>query len=201
MPLFSPRSRALLAVVPVLAGAAVGASTLGASAQAGPSATPKTTVTLDVTGCEGCTFRLWQAIDGRAHVWHTKAKKVHAGEVVWTVPTGRTSSMSITVQAPWDGGIGAVPNVVFRYAGKQPGDTVTRAEAAKAKRAAGCWVGTEDAAITIPITVAHARTKAVDGSPTHTPRAYTPTTLEWYAPNMRTYRGIIANQDAFYCHT
>lgn len=197
----SPRTRvlALAAVVPSLAGLAALTPHADASAPAAAAAAPRTTVTLEVTGCSSCTFELQQAIEGREKVWTSKAKKVSDGAVAWSVPTSRTRGMSVTVTAPWDGGIGAVPNLVFRYQGLQPGDAVTTADAASAKRAAGCFAGTDADTLTLPVTVDHARTRAVGGGRTHTPRAYTTTTQDFLKPMSKTYRGIIANQDAYWC--
>lgn len=203
MSFVSPRTRLVLAALPAVVGVSLLAPQIApasAAPTAASSATAATTaVTLEVTGCKACEFQLFQAIDGRPKVWTSSQKKVVDGQVSWTVPTSRLRGLSIDVRAPWDGGIGAVPNVVFRYQGKQVGDAVSRADAAGAERATGCFAGTDADTLSLPITVVHARTRAVDGSRTHTPRAYTATTQKTVAPMLRTYRGIIANQDAIYC--
>ncbi len=114
----------------------------GTPASATPAA-PTTKLTLQVTGCNGCHLRLTQALNGREKVWQSKQHTVEDGTVSWTVPTKRTHGLSITVLAPWDGGAGYVPAVVFRYAGEKVGDQVTNAVAKTKKRASSCWAGTD----------------------------------------------------------
>lgn len=183
-----------------LAGAAgtATASTVTADGASSASA-PRTELTLAVTGCEGCELRLTQALNDRMKVWQSKAKKVSDGTVSWSLPKSRTHGLSITVIAPWDGGAGYVPTVVFRYAGEHVGDAVTNAVAKSKKHASGCWAGTSKAHVTLPITVVHANSTNPPGDPIKTPRAFTPVTERWEKPMYRAWRGISGTQDAVYC--
>lgn len=196
-------------VITTLAALAVAAGTLtAASAAAAPaapaaprasSATPRTDLTLEVTGCNGCHLRLTQALNGRQKVWQSRQKTVHHGTVAWRVPTSRTHGMSITIDAPWDGGAGYVPVVVFRYAGKKVGQPVSDAYARKRKRASACWAGTTRSAATLKIRVVHAHGTNPPGDPIRTPRAYTVRTQRWETPMDRAWHGISGTQDAVYC--
>ena len=165
---------------------------------AAPTA-PTTTLTLQVTGCNGCHLRLTQALNGRQKVWQSKQHTVKDGTVSWTVPTIRTHGLSITVLAPWDGGAGYVPTVVFRYAAEKVGDHVTKAEARTKKRASSCWAGTTASAATLPLTVVHARSTNPPGDPIRTPRAFVPVTQKWEKPMDRAWHGIAGTQDAIWC--
>ncbi|GAA4716951.1 hypothetical protein [Nocardioides conyzicola] len=190
-------SRVLTAL---LAAALLGGSLTGlsSSADARP-ATPRTHLTLRVTGCEGCHIGLTQALNGRRNVWQAKGRTVKDGSVSWNIPTSRTHGLSITVIAPWDGGAGYVPTVAFRYAGERVGDRVTNAIAKQKKRASACWAGTESDKATLRITVVHARSTNPPGDPIRTPRAFTSVTQRWETPMERAWHGISGTQDATYC--
>lgn len=172
---------------------------LAPTATSATPATPKTTLTLEVSGCNGCHLRLTQARDGREHVWQSRQRTVKHGTVSWTVPTKRTRGLSITVLAPWDGGAGYVPAVVFRYAGTHVGDRVTKAAAKSKKHGSSCWAGTSASSVTMPLTVVHARSTNPPGDPIRTPRAFTPVTQTWEKPMYRTWHGIAGTQDAIWC--
>ena len=160
---------------------------------------PRTELTFAVQGCNGCHFRLTQALDGRRRVWQSPQHTVRNGSVTWTVPTRRTHGLSVTVLAPWDGGAGYVPTVAFRYGGTRPGDHVSKTLARTKRRASTCWAGTTKDAVTLRITVAHARSTNPPGDPIRTPRAFTSTTQRWEKPMERAYRGITGTQEASYC--
>jgi len=179
---------------------ALTATTGVAGAVGAPSAEPsRTHLTVTVKGCQGCTLRLTQALDGQQEVWQSKSKKVKDGTASWSVPTGRTHGMSITVLAPWDGGAGYVPTVVFRYAGEEFGSTPTNAVAKTKNRASSCWAGTSEDSVTVPITVRRANATSPSGDRIQTPRAYTSVTQRWEQPMSRVWRGISGTQDATYC--
>jgi len=163
------------------------------------AAPPRTHLTLKVAGCNGCHFRLTQAIDGRQEVWQSRSRTVQHGSVAWTLPTSRTRGLSITVLAPWDGGPGYVPTVAFRYAGTQVGDRITDAVAKTKRRASTCWAGTASSAATIRVTVVHARSTNPPGDPIRTPRAFTAVTQPWDGPMYRAWHGMSGTQEASYC--
>jgi hypothetical protein len=85
------------------------------------------------------------------------------------MPTHLTHGLSFVLRAPWQGGTGAVSNVVTRYAGHPVDDQVGRAEARHARRAEGCWAGTTAGAATLTFQVDRVRTRTVDGHPTQSP--------------------------------
>jgi hypothetical protein len=179
---------------------ALTATTGAAGAVRAPSVeTARTHVTVTVKGCQGCILRLTQALNGQPDVWQSKSKKVKDGTAAWSVPRARTHGMSITVLAPWDGGAGYVPTVVFRYAGEEFGSTVTNAVAKTKKRASSCWAGTSKESVTLPITVRRANATNPAGDRIKTPRAYTSVTQRWEQPMYRAWRGISGTQDATYC--
>ena len=189
------------AATTILAAALAVAAPSGASVPDGgrAAAVPRTHLTLEVTGCNGCRLGLTQARDGREHVWQSKGRTVRHGTASWSIPTSRTHGLSITVLAPWDGGPGYVPTVAFRYAGERVGDEVTNAVAKTKKRASACWAGTEQDAATVRITVVHARSTNPPGDPIRTPRAFATVTQPWEKPMERAWHGISGTQDATYC--
>jgi hypothetical protein len=189
---------AALALGILLGGVGVTAGSAGADGSSS-AAVSRTRLTFAVTGCEGCEFRLTQALNGRQNVWQSKGKVVTDGTVTWSVPTSRTRGLSVTVLAPWDGGAGYVPTVVFRYAGERVGDAVTKAAARSKRRASSCWAGTTKEARTMRIRVVHASAESPSGEPIKTPRAFTPVTQRWEKPMYRAWRGISGTQDATYC--
>lgn len=183
----------------LLLGALAGGTTSATAEPAGRAAPPKTELTLKVKGCEGCELRLTQASVDPTKIWQSKGRTVTDGIASWSIPTQRTHGLSITVFAPWDGGSGAVPAVVFRYEGLHVGDAVTNDVARHKKHASSCWAGTDQDAFTLPITVVRAKATDPAGHKIRTPRAFTPTTRRWEPPMSRVWKGISGTQDAIYC--
>lgn len=194
--------RGLLALT-VAAVVAVAAPSTGEArpAPAQRQAVDRTSLTLVVRGCDRCTVRLQHAIDGEAdHVWTSRARRVGADHrVVFDVRTARTHGLSFVLDAPWAGNTGAVPNLVTRYAGHAVGTVVDRSDARQGKRAAGCWAGTRADSARLAFQVDRVRVRTVDGHRAKAPLAYSVPTLRSWKPYVRTYRGTIGNQDAFYC--
>lgn len=190
---------ATLAAAVAASALAGGGSAASAREAADSAATPRTQVTLQVRGCEGCDLRLTQALDGREEVWQSTSRTVEDGTVSWRIPTTRTHGVTITVSAPWDGGPGYVPTVAFRYAGEKVGDEITPAIAKTKRRASTCWAGTDAESVTIPITVVHARSTNPPGDPIRTPRAFTSVTQDWMKPMERSWKGITGTQDVGWC--
>jgi hypothetical protein len=102
-------------------------------------------------------------------------------------------------RAPWDGGIGAVPNVVTRYAGHRVDSFVSRAAARRAGQAEGCWAGTTVDRVRLDFHVSRVPAKTLGGDPTHIPLVYATHSLSSWRPMVKTFKGTIGNQDAFYC--
>ena len=97
------------------------------------AASPTTTITLKVTGCEGCTIGVQRAITGgnpskitpaKPTFWEGTPVKVKSGVATLKVPTANTSGMSFTIAAPWESGTNFVSNIVLGSA-LPAGSTVT----------------------------------------------------------------------------
>lgn len=159
----------------------------------------RTAVAFLVDGCNRCRVRLYHAVEGRQRVWESRTRRVRDGRVEFDVPTRHTHGLSASVRAPWEGNIGAVTQVVFRYAHEQAGSTVDNAEARGKRRASGCWAGTTEKQVLLPLTVRKVRVTGVDGEPTTAARAWIGTTTEWWKPMLHTYKGILGTQDVIFC--
>lgn len=181
---------------------AVGGSlATGTTAQAATAtAGQRTTLTLVVRGCDRCSVELQHAIDGEPHVWTSRPRKVGPDHrVAFDLPTARTHGLSFVLDAPWEGNSGAVPNMVTRYAGHRVGTVVHRDDARHARRAEGCWAGTSAGSARLTFQVDRVRVRTLDGQPTPAPLVYSRHALPSWRPMVRTHRGTIGNQDAFYC--
>lgn len=193
---------AVAALAPALglaATAATSAPGVPASATSSTSAAASgatTKVTLAVTGCDGCTLQLHQELEHRTSVYTSSAQKVVDGKASWTVPTAATYGLSITVSAPWDGGVGAVPVVAFRYSGRQIGSAVTPAQAQGSRAGDACFAGTAERTLTLPITVVRIPATNPPGDPIVTPLAFTSVTEPWIGSTQRAFHGQLATQDA-----
>jgi len=92
-----------------------------------------------------------------------------------------------------------VPNIVTRYAGHAVDSFVSRHGARHAQRAEGCWAGASTDAVRLSFRVAGVPAKTLDGHRTHIPLAYATHTMSSWKPAVKTFKGTIGNQDAFYC--
>jgi hypothetical protein len=199
------RTRRLAAVALTLAAAVLSTTAQNdARAATPPSASragvPRTTIHVHVTGCDRCSVTLQHAVSGAPRVWTSRAHRIGADHVAtFTVRTGRTRGMSFVLRAPWQGDTGAVPNLVTRYRGHSVGQRVTVTEARAGRYAEGCWAGTNADSVRLDFAVTRLRATTLTGAPTHIPLGYATHTLSSWKPMVKTYRGTIANQDAFYC--
>ena len=117
------------------------------------AAGPKTTIRLDVTGCEGCTFvahaGTWKKLATSTPVVNGKAKI--------SVPRNKTPKLSLEVKHPAGlSGPGATPFVAFdwlRYR-NMPG-----------RYGAICWGEQAGASARLDIAVSKWRTRPVPGAP------------------------------------
>jgi hypothetical protein len=172
----------------------------GATVRATAPSPPRTALHLHVTGCDRCSVQLQQAIHHRPEVWQSRSRRVGSDhQVVFRVRSSRTHGMSFVVRAPWAQHLDWVPNVATRYAGQALDSFVTRTEARHADRAAGCWAGTRLNAVSLDFHVARIAAEAGDGSPTQAPLVYATHSMRSWRPVVRTYKGALANQEAFYC--
>ena len=203
------RVRGIAAVLATLAAATL-ATTAQSDAHAAPgaiasggtgAATPaRTSLHLHITGCDHCTVQLQHAVNGKPTVWTSKEQRIGSDHNAdFHLRTSRTHGLSFVVRAPWEGNTGAVTNIVTRYAGHAVDSGVGRSSARHAKHAQGCWAGTRLDDVRLDFHVARVAAKTLDGHPTQIPLAYATHTMSSWNPTVRTYRGTIGNQDAFYC--
>lgn len=161
-----------------------------------PEATRSSTLLFTVSGCEGCTIT---AYNTRTSRYTYGRARVVGGKAALVVPTAATRPMSFDLRHPKGyGSSNAVAAVVIRYAGKRPGQKVTAAQAARAKRATWCWAGTTRSTQRIKLKV---RTFAdvVYGEPTYSIRAWVSPTLPSTGPLQPTWKGSLGHQDSPIC--
>ena len=168
------------------------------------SADGMTTITMKVTGCDGCSITPVQALNAgsaQATIWTGTTVKVKGGRAVFTVPTAKTAGMSFNLDARWPVAINAMPVIVTQYKGAQPGQRVTKRQAKAFASATGCWAGTTSTDVTLRVTV---RRVFMAGFPEGSGRTKVP--LAWMQPTAETTggfdsttKGVIAQQEAWYC--
>ncbi len=201
------RVRGIAAVIATLAAATLATTAQGdahaatGTAGGGADKAARTSLHLHITGCDSCSVQLYQAIDGRLTVWHSAKQKIGPDHrVVFRVPTRRTHGMSFTLDAPWAKGLDHVPNMVTRYRGHAIDSFVKRQGARTGKHAEGCWAGTSTSGrLQLDFAVSRVRSTTVTGKPAHAPLVYATHTMSSWKPMVKTYKGMIGNQDAFYC--
>lgn len=198
------RARGIAAVLVTLAAAALATTAQSeahaTSGDAGAGKPARTTLRLHFTGCDSCSVQLQQAVNGKLKVWTSARQRIGPDHrAVFHVRTSRTRGLSFVLRAPWEGNTGAVSNVVTRYLGHKVDAHITRAAARRAHRADGCWAGTSLDEVRLDFHVARVRGKTLDGHPTKIPLAYATHTMSSWKPAVRTFKGTIGNQDAFYC--
>jgi hypothetical protein len=177
-------------------GGAAGAQTAGAAAQHHPH----TRVHVHLTGCDRCSVQLQQAVSGAPSVWTSDAQRVGADhEATFRVLSSHTHGLSFVLRAPWEGDTGAVPNIVTRYSGHHVDSFVRRAGARRGTHAEGCWAGTNLPSVDLDFHVARIPGKTLTGHKTQIPLAYATHSMLSWRPMVKTFKGTIANQDAFYC--
>ena len=166
------------------------------------AASPTTTITLKVTGCEGCTIGVQRAITGgnpskitpaKPTFWEGTPVKVKSGVATLKVPTANTSGMSFTITAPWQTA-NFVSNIVLGSA-RPAGSTVTSSQQAATTQATACWAGTAKTAVTIKVQVVKA---SVGGGATAASAWATPT-VATVGALADTTKGTLGNQEAYYC--
>ena len=186
----------------LVTGAAVAAA-LSLATGSAHAASPSTTITLKVTGCEGCTIGVQRAITGgnpskitpaTPAFWEGTPVKVKSGVATLKVPTANTSGMSFTITAPWESGTNSVSNIVLGSA-RPAGSTVTSSQQAKTTQATACWAGTAKTSVTIKVQVVKASLSggAIAASAWATP------TVATVGPLQDSTKGTLGNQEAFYC--
>lgn len=207
------RSRvAVLAAVltPALGLAAtVAPSALGASAahEKTPAAArvaaaaPTTTLTLKVTGCEGCEIGLTSWIKGTpfSSAYGVTPRKVVDGTVVFTVPTSRTRGLVMSLQAPFAGHLQAQPLVALHYSGIGVGSPVSATQAAAGKAAHVCFAGTAESALTVAVKVGRTTGSSPQGEKVVAPRAFAAVSQPFIGTSQRTSNGVVYAQETVAC--
>lgn len=200
----STRRRAAAVVAALVAGLA-GASAVPSGADASTAGrareVPKTTITIKAPGCDGCRIALAHAVwpaHGVPEVWESRSRTVHDGAATFRVRTARTHGLSMTVTAPWEGQLGYVTTVVFRYAGERAGDPMRFRRARDETRGSACWAGTREDAITIPLAVKKVRVSGL-GSRVAGSIAFTRTTRHSMRPMRAVRKGVMGSQDVNIC--
>jgi hypothetical protein len=189
--------------------ASVAAGSLGAApadgadgaAAATTARAHRTTLTLEMPGCDGCVVQLFQgrgAGSDHPSAWISREKRVEEGQVSWRIRSRHTPGMAITVRAPWEGDMGYVTTVAMRYGGESVGDHVSFREARSKHRAAACWEGTREDSVTLPVVVRKVR---VQGTRHRVPGsiAYLPETTSWLPPMFPARHGVLGLQDVPTC--
>ena len=200
------RVRGIAAVLATLAAATLAttaqndAHAATGSAGAGAHKPARTTLHIHVTGCDRCSVQLQQAILGRPEVWQTGIQKIGSDhETKFRVRSRHTDGMSFVLRAPWAKGLDWVPNVATRYAGHDIDSFISQNVARHANRAAGCWAGTRLNNLTLDFHVARIQAEAAPGHPITAPLVYATHSMSSWKPMVKTFKGTIANQEAFYC--
>jgi hypothetical protein len=167
----------------MLVGVLVGSPPV-AAAQAG-----NTTVTMNVSGCEGCTIvpmTYRQKADGGRIVyeWTGKPGVVRNGAVRFKVPTAATAGMAFELRAPWEKNAQAQPLIAMSDGVPSPYDASERVDE-------HCWVGTAARSVTFTVTVR--RLTGTDG-----PWGRYRIPVAW-ANTASGSKGAIGHQDLPYC--
>lgn len=199
------RTAARAAVLGIVGGlvAALGSATPAMSAPApeAPAAAQRvetTRVVLAVQGCERCRLRAHSYVEGSGDVWSSKPARVRDGRAVLRVPTARTEGMTVAISAPWERHLPAVGQLVFRYAGQEPGDRVTRQDARAARRGSPCFPGIDAPRIRLKVQVVRAHFAGNGGRATG-PAAYTVVSQPTYGNQARVVDGFYGAQDVVPC--
>lgn len=171
-------------------------------AQPASAAVQQTTITMTVSGCEGCTIRPGTLQSDTATPYNGPVTKVKNGVATFTVPTAMTVGMTFALDASWNPAINAEPLIAFQYKGLKPGSVPTKAAAKASKFASPCWSGTSQSTITLDVVVKKVWMKAFPPKPgkrTQAPVAWVTPTQDAPKPFLNTFKGVLAVQDAIVC--
>lgn len=161
----------------------------------------RTRVVVVVRSCPECTVQAVRYVpDEGGDPWSSRRHRVDAhGEVELDVPSDRTRGMTFIVDAPWHGADGVAAVVAARYAGREVGERVSPAQAARARRGGACWSGTAEPRARIVVRVARFRSRTLTGGATWHPRAWAVHTLPSSPPMSRAPHGSLGTQYAIGC--
>lgn len=167
------------------------------------AATQMTTITMSVTGCEGCVIVPATTPAGATDIYNGPRTKVRNGVATIVVPTAQTAGMYFGIEPSWKSMINAQPLIVFQYKGAAGGGTVTRAEAMSYKKASACWAGTTNSSTSLEVVVRRVWMPAFNpGKPasrTQVPLAWVVPTQKALAPFWPSVKGVLAVQNTVDC--
>lgn len=168
------------------------------------AAIQQTTITMNVTGCEGCTIIPATTPADSTEIYNGPRTKVKNGGATIVVPTAMTSGMYFAIDAAWKSEINAEPLIVFQYKGAAEGERITRAEALTYKKASPCWSGTSASSADINVRVRRVWMPAFPpsaGARTQVPLAWVIPTQDAPAPFWPVIKGVLAVQNSVECAT
>jgi len=163
-----------------------------------------TTLTLKVTGCDGCTISAWTPTlspDGGP----TVKAKVKDGIATMQIPTSQTTGTSFQIDPVQDPNMDAVTLIVFQYKGAEPGVRVTKAQAKTYRKGSACWAGTTETTAQVRVKVrkvwgpAFAPTVKNPAKRTLQPLAWVVPTQQSAAPYWPLFKGALQAQDNPVC--
>lgn len=160
-------SKAIAYGLAVIALGTLGVGATGGVAAAAPSGT--TTVTVRVTGCEGCVLRPMSAqqdADMDLKLWRGKPATVTGGMIRYQIPTRFTEGMSLEINAPWARGeVGAQLLVALSegYPSEYDSSYIEGEH---------CWAGTQSRRATITVKVVRERGQSMSGGTAVYPLAW-----------------------------
>lgn len=175
------------------------AAVVATPALAGDQASGTTTITMQVTGCDGCSITPTQGLrlsKNDATTWVGTPATVSGGRAVMVVPTRRTAGMSFTIDLPKPVQIGAMPVITTQYKGVAPGSVVTRAQARAATDASACWSGTSSSEATLDVRVSRVVMKKFPGPGlVRVPLAWVVPTLDAPGGFDEAFKGVLGTQE------
>lgn len=182
------------AAVSVLAAAVVASPAL-----AGDQASRTTTITMRVTGCDGCIITPTQGLrlsKNDATTWIGTPVTVRGGRAVMVVPTRRTAGMSFTIDLAKPVQIGAMPVITTQYTGAAPGSVVTPAQARAATDASACWSGTSSSVVRLDVRVGRVVMDRFPGpGRVRVPLAWVVPTLDAPGGFDEAFKGVLGTQE------
>jgi hypothetical protein len=163
-----------------------------------------TTLTLKVTGCDGCTISAWTPTLSSEGGPTVKAK-VKDGIATLQIPTAQTTGTSFQLDPVQDPLMNAVTLIVFQYKGAQPGARITKAQAKTYRRGSACWTGTSEATAELRVRVRRVWGPAFDPLVTNPPKrslqplAWVVPTQQSAAPYWPLFKGALQTQNNPIC--
>ena len=175
-----------------------------------PGTEPSTRITLTISGCDGCTFGVWNTTAAGTAEHPLTTVRIRNGAATFRVPTALTKGLALDWADPRGRYEypGAVPAVSMALPQFSAGSAVSAPQARRATRAYYCWAGTRAGSYTIGLRLTTFRTADHDGEHLVTGAAiWASPTLQGYGSVRRLEKGPsgeppisgLGHQDAPYC--